>query len=51
MVKNWPNSPCFNCSRHKDLTYFLKVEFILTKDNYDLIKESNYFEQLELDKA
>jgi hypothetical protein len=29
---------------------FLKVESILAKDNYDLIEESNYFEQLELDK-
>jgi hypothetical protein len=28
----------------------LKIEFVLAKDNYDLIEESNYFEQLELDK-
>jgi hypothetical protein len=50
MVKNWPNDPCLNCSHHKDLRNFLKVEFVLAKDNYDLIEESNYFEQLELDK-
>jgi hypothetical protein len=32
------------------LDRLLKVESILAEDNYDLIKESNYFEQLELDK-
>jgi hypothetical protein len=50
MVKNWLDNPCLNCSQHKDLTYFLKVEFVLAEDNYDLIEESKYFEQLELDK-
>jgi hypothetical protein len=39
-----------NCSQHKDLADFLKVEFVLAKDNYDLIEESNSFEQLKLDK-
>jgi hypothetical protein len=32
------------------LTNFLKIEYVLAKNNYDLIEESNYFEQLELDK-
>ncbi len=50
MVKNWRDDPYLNCSRHKELTDFLKVEFVLATDNYDLIQESNYFEQLELDK-
>jgi hypothetical protein len=50
VVKNWPHDPRLNCSRHKDLKDFLKVESVLAKDNYDLIKESNYFEQLVLDK-
>jgi hypothetical protein len=31
------------------LTNFLEVEFSLAEDIFDLIKESNYFEQLELD--
>jgi hypothetical protein len=44
MVKNLPNDPCFNCSQPKDLTNFMKVESLLAKENYDLIKESNYFE-------
>jgi len=50
MVNNWPNDPHLNYSRPKDLTNFLKVEFVLVENNYDLIEESNYFEQLELDK-
>jgi hypothetical protein len=50
VVKNWPNNPHLNCSQHKDLKNFLKVESSLVEDNYDLIEESNYFEQLELDK-
>jgi hypothetical protein len=27
----------------------MKVEILLLEENYDLIKKSNYFEQLELD--
>ncbi len=27
----------------------MKIEILLAKENHDLIKESNYFEQLELD--
>jgi hypothetical protein len=49
MVKNLPNDLHFNFSQRKDLTNFMKVESLLAKDNYDLIKESNYFEQTELD--
>jgi hypothetical protein len=50
MVKNWLNNPFLNYSHHKDLIDFLKVEFVLVKDSYDLIEESNSFEQLELNK-
>ncbi len=50
VVKNWPDDHCLNCSQHKYLKDFLKVESSLAKDNYDLIEESNYFEQLVLDK-
>jgi hypothetical protein len=49
VVKNWLDDPCLNCSRHTNLANFLKVEYVLTKDNYDLIEESNYFEKMELD--
>jgi hypothetical protein len=44
MVKNLPNDLHFNFSQRKDLTNFMKVESLLAKDNYDLIKESNHFE-------
>ncbi len=50
MVKNWLDDLHLNCSQHKDFTNFLKVESILVEDNCDLIKESNYFKQLELNK-
>ncbi len=50
MVKNWHDDPHLNCSQHKDLIDFLKVKFVLAKDNYDLIEESNSFDQLELDR-
>ncbi len=49
MLKNQPHNPHLNCSRYNDLTYYLKVESSLAEDNYDLIQESNYFEQLEMD--
>jgi hypothetical protein len=29
----------------------MKVEYLLIKENYDLIEESNYFEQSELDNV
>jgi hypothetical protein len=35
VVKNWLDNPHLNCSRHKDLKDFLKVESSLAKDNYD----------------
>jgi hypothetical protein len=44
MVKNLPNDPHYNFSQHKALTNFMKFESFLAKDNYDLIKESTYFE-------
>ncbi len=49
VVKNWFDDPYLNCSQHKDLIELWKLKFLLAKKNYDLIKESNYFEQLELD--
>jgi hypothetical protein len=29
----------------------MKVEYLLTKENYGLIEETNYIEQLELDNV
>jgi hypothetical protein len=33
----------------KDIKDFMTVENALAEDNYDLIEEVDYFEQLELD--
>ncbi len=49
MMKNWYNDPCSNCLQHKDFINIMKVEHLLVEENYDLIEESNYFEQLDLD--
>jgi len=49
MMKNWYNDPCLNCLQHKDFINAMKVEHLFVEENYDLIEESNYFEQLELD--
>jgi hypothetical protein len=50
MMKNWYNDPYLNCLQHKDLINVIKVEHLLVEENYYLIEESNYFEQLELNK-
>jgi hypothetical protein len=42
MVENWLDDPHLNCSQHKDLIDFLKVECLLAEDNYDLIDELYY---------
>jgi hypothetical protein len=34
---------------HKDMKDFMTVENSLAEDNYDLIEEVHFFEQLELD--
>jgi hypothetical protein len=44
IVKNWFNDPCLNHTRHMDLIDFMEVENLLAKENYDLVKEFNYFE-------
>ncbi len=49
-MKNWYNDPYLNCLQHKDLINVIKVEHLLVEENYYLIEESNYFEQLELNK-
>ncbi len=42
-------NPCLNCLQHKDFINVIKVEHLFVEENYDLIEESKYFEQLELD--
>ncbi len=49
VLKNWPDDPRMNCMLRKDIKDFMTVENALAEDNYDLIEEVDYFEQLELD--
>jgi hypothetical protein len=48
VVKNWPNDLCPNCKPNSDFKQYLKVEESLAEDNYNLIEEHNFFEELEV---
>jgi hypothetical protein len=48
MIKNWLDDLCLNCSTNANLKDYIKVEVALIEDNYELIKESNYFEKLKV---
>jgi len=43
MVNNMPDDPYLNCSWHKDLTNFMKVENLLVEKNYDLLNNQIIF--------
>jgi hypothetical protein len=43
MVNNMPSDPYLNCSWHKDLTSFMKVENLLVEKNYDLLNNQIIF--------
>ncbi len=49
VVKNSPNDSCANCKPNSNLKQYLKVEKFWTKENYDLIEEHNFFEELQVD--
>ncbi len=38
-----------NCMQHKDMKDSMTIENSLAEDNYDLIEEVDFFEQLEID--
>ncbi len=38
-----------NCMQNKNMKDYLKVEEPLTNDNYELIEEAKYFEDLNMD--
>jgi hypothetical protein len=46
MVKNWPDDPSLNCKPNANLKEYLKKEDSLVEENYDLLGEANFFEQL-----
>jgi hypothetical protein len=49
MVKNWPDDPCHNYKPNVVLKEYLKEEDSLAKENYDLLEEADFFEQLQVD--
>jgi hypothetical protein len=50
IFNNWPNDPCHNCTPNANLKDYLKVEIILVKENYELIKEAKFFKKLQVDE-
>ncbi len=49
IVKTWLDDPCVNCMPNKTMKDYLKVEGSLADDNYELIEESEHFEDLNVD--
>jgi hypothetical protein len=49
VVKNWLDDPQLNCTPIVALKDYMKVECALAKENYDLIEEVDFFQQLEVD--
>jgi hypothetical protein len=49
VVKNWFDDPHHNCKPNAILKEYLKEEDFLIKDNYDLLEEVDFFEQLQVD--
>jgi hypothetical protein len=49
VVKNWPNDSWLNCMPTAALKDYIKIECFLVEENYDLIEEADFFEQLEVD--
>ncbi len=50
IINNWPNDPRQNCTPNGNLKDYLKVEVILVEENYELIKEIEFFEKLRVDE-
>jgi hypothetical protein len=48
VVKNWPNDPHHNCKPNANLKEYWKKEDSLAKENYDLLEEVDFFEQLQV---
>ncbi len=49
VVKNWHDDPQLNCTPIAALKDYMKVECALAEENYDLIEEAIFFQQLEVD--
>ncbi len=48
-MKNWLNDLCLNCKKKVDMKEYMKMESSLVDNNYDLIEEAEYFEELHID--
>jgi hypothetical protein len=49
MVKNWLDDMGANCKPKSNLKQYLKMEKKLVEENYELILEHNFFEDLQVD--
>jgi hypothetical protein len=49
MVKNWPNDPHLNCLANVNFKDYIKFEMTLVEDNYELIEEFQFFEELKVE--
>jgi hypothetical protein len=47
-VKNWPDDPHANYKPNSNFKQYLKIEELLAKDNYNLIDENDFFEELQV---
>ncbi len=48
IVKNWPDDPHANYKPNSNFKQYLKIEELLAKDNYNLIDENDFFEELQV---
>jgi len=49
IVKNWLDDPRVNYKRNSNFKQYLKIEELLTKDNYNLIEKHDFFKELQVD--
>jgi len=48
IINNWLDDPCQNCTPNANLKIYLKVEIILVEEEYELIKEVEFFKKLQV---
>jgi hypothetical protein len=47
--KKWLDDPRLNCTPAAILENYMKIEYSLAEENYDLIEEAGFFELLQVD--
>jgi hypothetical protein len=48
IINNWPNDPRQNYTPNVNLKDYLKIEVVIAEENYELIKEVEFFEELHV---